>query len=171
MKCWFFRRKERGRFGTSKPIMRKRISIFIFFSIYYCQRKESFDEDSNIEHTIESTECESDFDLFFKEFTKDSIFQKNHIKFPLRASYYEDIASNVVVVDTIKTKYDYKYIDFTKDTTAMQNETGKYTTEKSKSKNKVVYKLLGYDNGIMVSYKFEIINSCWTMVEIVDEST
>lgn len=102
---------------------------------------------------------------------KDSIFQKNHIKFPLRSAYYGGDAYDELIVEIIKTKEDFKYIDFTEDATAMQNETGKYTTEKIKSKNKVVYKLLGYDNGIMVSYKFEIINGCWTMVEILDEST
>jgi len=150
--------------------MKKLILIFILFSIYSCERKESTIENSNVNQKIISTYCESDFDVFFKDFARDSVFQKKHIKFPLRCSYYEDISSNEFVVE-IKTKDDFKYIDFTEDSTAMQNETGKYTTEKIKSKNKVAYKLLGYDNGIMVSYKFEIINGCWTMIEILDEST
>lgn len=151
--------------------MRKFILLFILFSVYSCQRKESTMESPTIGQTIESADCESDFDLFFKEFAKDSIFQKNHIKFPLRSAYYGGDAYDELIVEIIKTKEDFKYIDFTEDATAMQNETGKYATEKIKSKNKVVYKLLGYDNGIMVSYKFEIINGCWTMVEILDEST
>ena len=35
----------------------------------------------------------------------------------------------------------------------------------------VYYKLLGYDNGIHVSYRFELIDDCWLLVEILDEST
>lgn len=151
--------------------MKKLVSIFVLFSIYSCQRKDPTIESSNIEQTITSADCESDFDLFFKEFAKDSIFQKNHIKFPLRSAYYGGDAYDELIVEIVRTKSDFKYIDFTEDATAMQKETGKYTTEKIKSQHKVVYKLLGYDNGIMVSYKFEILNGCWTMVEIVDEST
>ena len=151
--------------------MRKLIFLFMLFSIYSCQRKESLNQHFIADKVIKSGDCPTDFETFFKDFAKDSVFQKNHIKFPLSSAYYGGESYEELIVDTIKTEADYKYINFTEDATAMQNETGKYTTEKIKSKNVVMYKLLGYDNGIMVSYKFEIINACWTMVEILDEST
>ncbi|WP_026706556.1 DUF4348 domain-containing protein [Flavobacterium soli] len=150
--------------------MRKTTLIIFFLAAISCQRKESITT-SNVKQTIETADCESDFDAFFKEFAKDSVFQKSHIKFPLSSAYYGGESYEELILDTIKTKEDFRYIDFTEDATAMQSETGKYTHEKIKSKNGLVYKLLGYDNGIMVSYKFEIINSCWTLVEILDEST
>lgn len=151
--------------------MRTITLIILFFALISCQRKDSTIENLNVKQMNETVDCESDFDAFFKEFAKDSVFQKNHIQFPLSASYYGGESYEKLIIDTIKTKADYKYIDFTEDVTAMQNETGKYTTEKIKSKNGVGYRLLGYDNGIMVSYKFEIMNGCWTLVEIIDEST
>lgn len=171
MKCLFFRQKKLGRFGRSKATMKKLILLFVVFSIYSCQRKESTIENSNSRQAIASADCGSDFDIFFKEFAKDSIFQKKHIRFPLRSAYYGGDAYDELIVEMVSTKSNFKYIDFTVDATAMQKETGKYTTEKIKSKNAVHYKLLGYDNGIMISYKFEIINGCWTMVEILDQST
>lgn len=151
--------------------MKKLVSIFVLFSIYSCQRKDPTIESSNIEQTITSADCESDFDLFFKEFAKDSIFQKNHINFPLSITYYADESHEELIVETIETKSDFKYIDFTDDVNAMQTETDKFTTEKVKAKTTATYKRLGYDNGIMISYKFEMINGCWTMVGILDEST
>lgn len=171
MKCLFFRRKKLGRFGKNKTPMRKLILILVLFSIYSCQKKESTIESPNSGQTMASADCGSDFDLFFKEFAEDSIFQKNHIKFPLRSAYYGGDAYDELIVERVSTKSDFKYIDFTEDATAMQKETGKYTTEKIKSKNAMVYKLLGYDNGLSISYKFEIVEGCWTMVEILDEST
>lgn len=76
MKCWFFKRKRLGRFGISKSSMRKIILILVLFSVFSCQRKESTIESSNIEQKIKSADCETDFDVFFQEFAKDSVFQK-----------------------------------------------------------------------------------------------
>ena len=151
--------------------MRTIILVLVPFFIYSCQGKESKIESLNIEQTVASANCEPDFDVFFQEFSKDFIFQKNHIKFPLSVAYYADEYHEELIVETIETKSDFKYIDFTDDVNAMQTETDKFTTEKVKAKTRATYKRLGYDNGIMVSYKFEIINGCWTMVEVIDEST
>lgn len=149
--------------------MKKILLIVSLFSLYSCQKKESV----SYPETIKSKDCgASDFNTFFTEFAKDSIFQKDHIKFPLRSSYLDyESHYNKSIVELIKDKGSYRYIDFSDDENAMQYETGKFTTQTVKSRTKATYRLLGYDNGIRVTYEFEFIDNCWNMVAIIDEST
>lgn len=53
----------------------------------------------------------------------------------------------------------------------MKKEHDKYTVEIEKLDSMVKYLHLGYDNGIMDTYTFKLIDGCWYMVEILDEST
>ena len=116
-------------------------------------------------------DCNQTFDDFFERFAKDSTFQKKRVKYPMKESYIESLAPTRIRVDSI-TYRDYVYIDFTKDKKAMNNEYGKYETEiEVVNSNIIYYKWLGYDNGIHVTYKFNLIEGCWYLVEILDEST
>lgn len=123
----------------------------------------------NSQRAEDETLCNQDFDTFFKRFASDSVFQKQRVKFPLKWFFFED--SYEKLSSDILEKSDYNFIDFREDKDAMKNESGKYEIIIEKGDHEVNYLLKGYDNGIYLSYKFELFNSCWFMVEIKDQST
>lgn len=120
---------------------------------------------------ISPKDCSLIFDEFFEKFSKDSLFQKNRVKYPLKTSYIEDIETGNFTTKLISNAREYNYIDFTKDKSAMDKESDKYSIDIENLEEIVYYKLLGYDNGIHISYKFELIDGCWLLIEILDEST
>lgn len=113
--------------------------------------------------------CDTDFDVFFKKFESDSVFQKEHIKFPLKNSYLDDNYENFIREDITEAKY--RFLDFASDKDAMKQEYDKYTVEVTKHEDTVDYLLRGYDNGIMINITFSFINGCWYLIEIEDAST
>lgn len=113
--------------------------------------------------------CDADFDIFFKKFASDSVFQKLHVKFPLRNSHLNDDYNDMIRKDIPLSKY--TFIDFGRHKDAMKHEYDKFNVEVKKSKDSVFYFMKGYDNGIMTEMKFYYDGSCWKMVEIVDQST
>ena len=115
-------------------------------------------------------DCNETFEEFFEKFARDSVFQKNRVKYPLKLLYNDYEVDSVIVADRF-TENNYRYFDFTKDKKAMEKESDKYTVEIEKLNNIVKYRHLGYDNGIMNTYTFKLISNCWYMVEILDEST
>lgn len=127
--------------------------------------------DSEIEPIDILTDCSLVFDEFFEKFSKDSLFQKRRVKYPLKTSYIEDVETGNLTTKLISNTYEYNYINFTKDKNAMDKEYDKYSVYIENLEEIVYYKLLGYDNGIHVSYRFELIDDCWLLVEILDEST
>lgn len=127
--------------------------------------------DSEIEPIAILTDCSLVFDEFFEKFSKDSLFQKRRVKYPLKTSYIEDVETGNLTTKLISNTYEYNYINFTKDKNAMDKEYDKYSVYIENLEEIVYYKLLGYDNGIHVSYRFELIDDCWLLVEILDEST
>lgn len=125
--------------------------------------------DSVVKQTTTVEECDSDFDVFFKKFAVDSVFQKSHIKFPLKNSRLDDDYQNIIREDIPLSKYTFIDFDIHKD--AMKQEFDKFNVEVEKHKDSVFYFMKGYDNGIMTEIKFSYDGSCWKMVEIIDEST
>jgi len=111
-------------------------------------------------------DCNETFDSFFERFSKDSIFQKSRIKYPLKWYYLEDNESNKLSFDVINEIDDYDYIDFTSD-----NKSDKYDVVHEKKEKERSYILKGNDSGLFMTYKFRIIDGCWYMIEILDEST
>ena len=115
--------------------------------------------------------CNDTFDEFFERFSRDSVLQKNRIKYPLKESYIEGLESTKIKVDTVNSASEYNYINFTEDKHAMDKEYGKYKIEIEQINNTTIYyKNVGYDNGIYVIYKFKLIEGCWYMIEIEDKS-
>ncbi|AWX45128.1 hypothetical protein HME9304_02138 [Flagellimonas maritima] len=114
-------------------------------------------------------DCNQTFETFFERFAKDSVFQKNRVKYPMKWFYYEN-SYDELKIDVMENGKFY-YIDFTEDKDAMNKESGKYTVSIDKKSNHVDYLLKGYDNGLMLTYKFNLIDGCWYLVEILDEST
>ncbi|UII76266.1 DUF4348 domain-containing protein [Flagellimonas sp. HMM57] len=115
-------------------------------------------------------DCNQTFDAFFERFAKDSVFQKNRVKYPLEWFYYKDVTDKTTTVEIVEYG-SFNYVDFTKDKEAFNSEYDKYEVEIEKKENHNLYKLLGIDNGIHVTYKFSLIDDCWYLVEILDEST
>lgn len=150
--------------------------IFVLTLLLSCKKSEETvaSQVKKPTHTIAKThvsqeECDADFDVFFRKFARDSIFQMKHIKFPLKDSYPSD--------DYSKTNTDYvalkdcEYFDFTKDKEAYKKETDAYSVKDIKNQDTVFYNWRGVDNGIYIDFKFVFTNGCWQMVEISDHST
>jgi len=110
--------------------------------------------------------CNETFDSFFERFSKDSIYQKSRVKYPLKWYYLEDNESNKLSFDVINKKEDYDYVDFTSD-----NQSDKYEVVHEKKEKEMNYILKGNDSGLFMTYKFKLIDGCWYMIEILDEST
>lgn len=117
--------------------------------------------------------CGLSFDVFFEEFARDSVFQKSRVKFPLEyfSHYYDfNLRKDTIKAEPISFE-NYYYYDFTKDREAIDQDFDKYTVHMEKSDVEVLYKFVGYDNGIMVNYRFKKKDNCWLLVEIIDKST
>ena len=53
----------------------------------------------------------------------------------------------------------------------MEKEFDKYTVNIEDLDSVINYRLNGYDNGMRITHKFKLIDGCWFMIEILDEST
>lgn len=159
---------------------RKFIRICIGFmaicSFLSCKQKQDPEieeiPETKTEKPIENTSVDvENFDAFFKKFSQDSVFQKKRTKFPLKTAYYEDVTeSEDLKVHYVK-EIETVAIDFTKDAVAMNKETDKFTFKIEKTANGMIYKRIGYDNGIYISYIFSLSGNSWFLSEILDEST
>ncbi|WP_417352390.1 DUF4348 domain-containing protein [Flavobacterium alkalisoli] len=111
-------------------------------------------------------DCDENFDAFFIRFQNDSVFQKNHVKFPLKNTFLDNDYVNVIREDILRDKY--RFNDFENDKTAED-----YTVNLKQEKNNdtVYYSYRGIDNGIFIDIKFLQINGCWYLVAIEDSST
>jgi hypothetical protein len=133
-------------------------------------QKDEFNKPKEIKK-ISNEDCVTNFEIFFERFAEDSTYQKKCIKFPLNIYFHEDLMSDNFSVEVIKNQTDFEYIDFTKDHLAMKNEYDKFTVEKEIKKDRLIYKRLGYDNGIHIEYEFKLINGCWYLIKIIDQSS
>ena len=114
--------------------------------------------------------CDADFDTFFKKFRSDSIFQREHIKFPLKNTYLNSDGNYEVVRKDI-TILTHKFLDFATDKEAAAMVNGAFTISIEKQKDSVFYQTRGKDNGIYADIKFAFIDGCWYLVAIEDSST
>lgn len=156
--------------------MKRAFLLFALISLFLNCKEEKKNEikpkKKGTEKNIQvEEECLQDFEQFFQQFAKDSIFQKEHVKFPFKYYFHEDIMSDNFSTEIIKSNSFYKYIDFTKDQKAMEYEYDRFTVEKIETKDTVIYKRIGYDNGINIQYKFNLIDGCWYLISITDTST
>jgi len=104
------------------------------------------------QNTNEIDVLKNDFNVFFKKFSKDSIFQKESLNDVVNFYQYDDNDS-LEVSATPKKELSYK--DFSIDTLAYKKESNKYRVIKEYKKDSVIYNLAGIDNGIYVLYVFK----------------
>ena len=127
-------------------------------------RKDSISESvANNKQGVESAECS--FSDFVKKFSEDSVFQKKHVKFPLKiisdGYCYED--SDSVSISFVK-ESEWKFITL-KDSTI---EDIKYIHEVDTTGYIVTQ--WGEDTGILIIYDFEKSGKMWILTRIEDHS-
>lgn len=127
-------------------------------------KKDSMSENvANDKANVESDECS--FPDFVKKFSEDSVFQKKHVKFPLKIIFdgtsYED--SDSVSISFME-KSEWKFITL-KDSII---EDIKYI-HKVNSTNYIVTEW-GEDTGIFIDYNFEKSGKMWILTRIEDHS-
>ena len=144
----------------------KNIIILVFsISILIYGREDKKKKDSQIDQN-----CNMTFEKFFDKFSRDSIFQKKRIRFPLKESYVVDMESSEMQTDMINSP-EYSYRNFRLDKEAKNKKYGKYTVDIEKVNDTIVnYKHKGIDNGIYRVYIFEQIKACWHLTEILNRS-
>ncbi len=152
------------------------VALLLTALLFSCNGKEAKPaeglEDRSAQATVLTDEkCDTDFDVFFKKFGSDSIFQKQHVKFPLKNTFLDMEGDLDVIRKDIK-ENEYRFSNFKKDNeTGDAGGNGSYKVNIKKEKDSVYYNLTGIDNGIATVVKFVFINGCWYMVAIEDSST
>lgn len=111
--------------------------------------------------------CEPDFDTFFQKFSADSIFQKQHVDFPV-IEYYSDEDFPLDIMERSIDEENYEFIDLSKDKAADKQEKDLYKVETEKQNDSVFYRQRGINNYIDITYKFARKDQCWWLVEIRD---
>ncbi|MCR8667527.1 DUF4348 domain-containing protein [Aestuariibaculum sp. M13] len=160
----------------------KLIIILSFLFLISCinkdrENKEKTFTSSNVENMKNDGEekvqnkesfknCNETFDEFFERFSRDSIFQKSRVHYPLKWYFLADNESSKLSLDIINRVEDYDYIDFT-----MDSQSDKYEVVYEREEKSVNYILKGSDSGVFMTYKFKTLDECWYMFEIIDEST
>ena len=155
--------------------MKNLILIYLGLLLFSCDKREDkttevLAPEKHFKDAYNEGRCDTDFDIFFKKFQSDSIFQRQHVKFPLKNTYlnsdgdYEVLRKDITILN-------YRFLDFTKDEEAAKAENGAFTIHIEKQKDSVFYRTRGIDNGIHADIKFAFIDGCWHLVAIEDSST
>ena len=117
---------------------------------------------SNITNN-EQTNIESEnynFSDFIKIFTTDSVFQINHIKFPLEWDEENNDSTSISYIKKSEWKY-YSFPDTIYDDIKLEHpiDTTNFT-----------YTELGVDTGVRIDYYFEKTGTQWLLIKIEDSS-
>ena len=143
------------------------ILLFSIILLFNCNENKKNNEVRKFQ--IEQ-KCNMTFETFFDKFSRDSIFQKKRIRFPLKESYVIDLESSKMQIDIIYSS-EYSFRNFKLDKEAKNKEYGKYTVDIEKVNDTIVnYKHKGIDNGIYRIFIFKQIKACWHLTEILDKS-
>jgi hypothetical protein len=102
---------------------------------------------------------------FMIRFSKDSVFQVNHISFPLKESFLDSENDYETINNTIK-QNDWKFWNLTE---SLNNVMFFSTIQVNNNYRNVFFR--GNENGIWVKYTFEKVNSSWLLVRLEDYST
>jgi hypothetical protein len=141
--------------------------ILVAMLIFSCKEQQKKHMRMPVRHSQEK--CDADFDVFFEKFKRDSVFQKKHVKFPLKNTFLNSEGMYEVVREDI-TLEKYHFLDFTKDKES-EREPGGFKVYLKSEKDTMFYSYRGVDNGINGDIKFVFINDCWCLVAIEDSST
>jgi hypothetical protein len=120
-------------------------------------------------HSSNTDIADKDFSTFIEQFSKDTAFQINRTKFPLRIKQY-DIENDK---DTIiyEQQSAFEMMDFRKRKSEGRYDQWKQEIVLDKSQRKATIEIRGIENGIVVDYHFEMRDGKWMLVGIDDSST
>lgn len=107
----------------------------------------------------------NEFFDFLTKFSNDSIFQINHITFPLTESFADSDKDYETVTRTIKST-DWKFWKLTDDINRLMVLSN---IQKDNKYRNIFFR--GVENGIWVKYTFEKINNDWKLIRLEDYST
>ena len=110
---------------------------------------------------------DKDFDVFFKKFASDSIFQKKHMDFPV-IEFYSDEDFPLDIMERTIDEETFVFEDFTKDNVANKKVKDAYEIILKKKKDSVFYQRKGINNYIDVTYCFFFQNNSWYLIEVKD---
>lgn len=114
-------------------------------------------------NNIESQEKKCNFSDFVKMFTMDSVFQKEHVKFPLEIVLYGTDPDDSDSVSYVK-ESDWYFVtlnDSVIDGIKFMHQIDTANTTVTK---------VGYDTGIKIEYRFNKLGLQWQLVKIEDHS-
>lgn len=123
----------------------------------------TFTSCKNVKHS----EDIENFNAFFDRFSKDSIFQKSRVRFPLPYKSVDimDDAEEVSIKES-----EWSYIDFISDQNAHKRNTDAFTgTAEALDASNARYVRRGIDNGIFVEYLFKR-DTLWRLEQVIDKS-
>ncbi len=124
-----------------------------------------------VEVVEKDTSWHNEFIVFFDKFAIDSVYQKEHVQYPLKEMYHQlNSNGNDSVITLYTNKIEYEYLDFTNDKTAKLRESDAYTVEIEKNTDTIYYSLRGINNGIYSDFKFIYNENSWRLFEIEDQS-
>lgn len=119
----------------------------------------------SLETTTFENVPDNEFINFLKKFSNDSIFQINHITFPLPGLFADSDNDYETVSRTIKLEY-WKLWKLTDDINSLMLLSNIQTDNKYRN---IFFR--GVENGIWVKYTFEKINGNWKLIRLEDYST
>ncbi len=115
--------------------------------------------------------CDENFDVFFKKFKTDSLYQKQHIGFPLKLSYYEDTSGKeVYLVDEHIKSVDVKNMLILPENKLRANAQFEFEGNVRKFNDSVNYSFKRKNISRTITYMFVKTNDCWSLRRIFDDS-
>lgn len=150
------------------------ISVIIVFLSISCKKENAKEENKAIEIkkdsikeevflTDESKKQEEDFSYFIEKFSKDSVFQRSRVNFPIKIQLLDD---DFELVEFIVEKEDYFTLNF-----IYPDDFIEFKQKIILHQNKATIEVRGTANGIMIDYFFEKIEGKWKLKTWIDSST
>lgn len=150
-----------------KHFFRKAIILLgVAISFFAChsdseKSKTTFNKDSSLNTVVDPTAISEDFDVFFKKFNSDSLFQKSRIEFPFKIITKDEGGDN----SRMLSKSEWRFIHLVND----KNEKSIVRKVLIQS-NKILITYSIEDTGVLVNHYFENINGKWRHTYCEDES-
>lgn len=136
--------------------------FFLCLSCISCHSRIEKESSNDSYNNFQSTEIEK-FNKFIIQFERDSLFQNERIKFPLRNAFFDYEEGDTSIRFIIQSEW--KFSDLSKLPSNYIKMSAKV------SETKINYTIQIVDTGVSVIYIFELKENKWFLTEIIDEST
>ena len=160
---------------TTNWILVAVIIIAIIFIGYQYQNQRKLEEENlnlktKLADSLITTEEIENFDEFLYNFSLDTSYQINRIKFPVKLSYRIDFENyNAPLLDTIITLKKWKHDDLFYDQTTQVQIFDNFEGVMRNTKERVVH-FRGVENGRDLAYYFEADKGSWYLTKIINKT-